>query len=48
MAGKVKDLTGYTTESGVTVIERAENKGNKPRWFCKCFVGISSLLVQIA
>lgn len=28
MAGKVKDLTGYTTESGVTVIERAENKGD--------------------
>lgn len=24
MAGKVKDLIGYTTESGVTVIEMVE------------------------
>ena len=31
MAGKAKDLIGYTTESGVTVIERAENKGAKPQ-----------------
>lgn len=39
MAGKAKDLTGYTTESGVTVIKRVENKNNKPQWLCKCFCG---------
>lgn len=39
MAGKAKDLIGYTTESGVTVIERAENKGAKPQWLCRCFCG---------
>ena len=39
MAGKAKDLTGYTTESGVTVIKRVENKGTKPQWLCKCFCG---------
>ena len=31
MAEKVKDLTGYTTESGVTIIKRVENKNNKRR-----------------
>ena len=31
MFGKVKDMTGYITESGVTVIKRVENKGTKPR-----------------
>ena len=39
MAGKVKDLTGYTTESGVSIIKRVENKNNKPQWLCKCFCG---------
>ena len=39
MAGKIKDLTNYVTESGVIVIKRVENKGNKPQWLCKCFCG---------
>ena len=39
MAGKAKDITGYTTESGITVIKRVENKGTKPQWLCKCFCG---------
>ena len=39
MAGKVKDIAGYTTESGITVIKRVENKNNKPQWLCKCFCG---------
>ena len=39
MAGKVKDLTGYTTPEGVVVLQRVENKGTKPRWLCKCFCG---------
>ena len=32
MAGKAKDITGYTTESGITVIKRVENKGTKLQW----------------
>ena len=39
MAGKAKDITGYITESGITVIKRVENKGTKPPWLCKCFCG---------
>ena len=39
MAGKAKDLTGYTSESGVTVIKRVENQGTKPQWLCRCFCG---------
>ena len=39
MAGKAKDLSGWITESGVTVIQRVANKGNKPQWLCKCFCG---------
>ena len=39
MAGKAKDLTGYTTENGITIIKRVENKGTKPQWLCKCFCG---------
>ena len=39
MAGKCKDLTGYVTESGVTVLRRVENKGTKPQWECQCFCG---------
>lgn len=39
MAGKAKDLTGYTTPEGVVVLKRIENKGNKPQWLCKCFCG---------
>lgn len=37
--GKFVNLEGYTTESGITVIKRVENKGNKPQWLCKCFCG---------
>lgn len=39
MAGRAKDLTGYTTPEGVVVLKRVENKGNKPQWLCKCFCG---------
>lgn len=39
MAGKAKDLTGYTTETGVVVLQRVENKNNRPQWLCKCFCG---------
>lgn len=42
MAGKAKDITGYTTESGITVIKRVENKGTKPQWLCKCFCEVSA------
>ena len=44
MAGKAKDITGYTTESGITVIKRVENKGAKPQWLCKCFCGNSFIV----
>ena len=39
MAGKAKDLTGYTTPQGVVILKRVENKGNKPQWLCRCFCG---------
>lgn len=37
--GKCKDLTGYITESGITILKRVENKNNKPQWLCRCFCG---------
>ena len=37
--GKIKDLSGKVTESGIEIIEFAEIKNRAAHWKCKCHCG---------
>ena len=45
--GRVKDLTGMKF-GRLTVIERAENKGGKVHWLCKCECGNETIVRGIS